>query len=81
VLHNETGLLTPIGESRCLAEAIAQLLREPELASRLAEAGLDRAMREFSVDQYRRRLLGYYAEALEMRNTCAADSLPKSAAN
>jgi glycosyltransferase involved in cell wall biosynthesis len=79
VLHKETGLLTPVGDSRSLASAIAQLLREPDLASRLADAGFARAIGEFSVEQYRRRLLGFYAEALETRNAGVGYSLPKSA--
>jgi glycosyltransferase involved in cell wall biosynthesis len=65
ILHNETGLVVPIGDSQCLASAIAQLLGEPDLASRLAEAAVARVTREFSAEQYRCRLLGFYAEALE----------------
>jgi glycosyltransferase involved in cell wall biosynthesis len=78
ILHNETGLLVPIGDSQCLALAIAQLLREPDLASRFAEAACARAMREFSVEQYRRRLLGFYAEALETGNAGWNYSSPRS---
>lgn len=79
VLHNETGLLTPIDDSQQLASAIARLLEEPDLASRFAEAGFVRAAREFSVEQYRHRLLGFYAEALETGNAATNYSLPKSA--
>jgi glycosyltransferase involved in cell wall biosynthesis len=62
VLHNETGLLVPIGDCKCLASAIALLLEEPDLASRFAETGFARATLEFSAEKYRRRLLGFYAE-------------------
>jgi glycosyltransferase involved in cell wall biosynthesis len=79
ILHNETGLLVPIGDSQCLASAIAQLLAEPNLAWRFAEAGFTRATREFSMEQYRRRLLGFYAEALETRKAGTGYSSPKSA--
>jgi glycosyltransferase involved in cell wall biosynthesis len=79
ILHNETGLITPIGDSGCLASAIAQLLNEPNLASRFAEAGFARATHDFSVEQYRRRLLGFYTEALETGNIGASYSLPKAA--
>jgi glycosyltransferase involved in cell wall biosynthesis len=65
ILHDETGLLVPIDDSQSLATAIAKLLGEPDLASRFAEAAFDRVTREFSVEKYRRRLVGYYAEALE----------------
>jgi glycosyltransferase involved in cell wall biosynthesis len=79
VLHNETGLLAPIGDPQRLAKVIAQLLEAPDLASRFAEAGFARATHEFSVEQYRRRLLGYYAEALEARNAGLDYSSLKSA--
>jgi glycosyltransferase involved in cell wall biosynthesis len=79
ILHNETGLLVPVGDSQCLASTIAQLLGEPDLASRFAEAACVRATREFSVEQYRRRLLGFYAEALETGNASMNYPSPKSA--
>jgi glycosyltransferase involved in cell wall biosynthesis len=64
VLHEATGLLVPVGDQAALAGAIARLLREPELASRFVSSALARAVSEFSVDRYRRRLAGLYAEAL-----------------
>jgi len=79
ILHNETGLLVPIGDPQSLASAITQLLGEPDLASRFAEAACARATREFSVEQYRCRLLGFYAEALETGNAGMNYSSPKSA--
>jgi glycosyltransferase involved in cell wall biosynthesis len=64
VLDETTGLLAPAGDPQALAAAIARLLADRDLASRLADAARVRAMREFSLDRYRRRLAGYYAEAL-----------------
>jgi glycosyltransferase involved in cell wall biosynthesis len=65
MVHDETGLLVPVGDSPGLASAIAQLLGDPDLASRFAEAAFARVTREFSAEHYRRRLLGFYAEALD----------------
>jgi glycosyltransferase involved in cell wall biosynthesis len=79
MLHNETGLLTPVGDPQQLAGALARLLEEPEVASRFAEAACARAMHEFSAEQYRRRLLGFYAEGLAMRNVGMRPPLPRSA--
>jgi glycosyltransferase involved in cell wall biosynthesis len=68
VLHDETGLLVPIRDRDQLANAIARLLTDTGLASRLAKAAVSRAGSEFSVGQYRRRLLGFYADALRAKN-------------
>jgi glycosyltransferase involved in cell wall biosynthesis len=78
MLHNETGLLVPIGDPQQLAVALARLLQEPELASRFAEGGYQRAMREFSADQYRRRLLSFYAEGLATRDAGVHSSATRS---
>jgi glycosyltransferase involved in cell wall biosynthesis len=71
ILHNETGLLVPVGDSQSLARAIAQLLAEHDLALRFAEAAFARVTGEFSVELYRRRLLDFYAEALDTGNAAA----------
>jgi glycosyltransferase involved in cell wall biosynthesis len=67
MLHNETGLLVPLGNPEGLAKAISRLLEEPELASRFAAAAFARAALEFSEELYRRRLLGFYGEMLEIQ--------------
>jgi glycosyltransferase involved in cell wall biosynthesis len=66
ITENEAGLLVPIRDRQSLATAIGRLLSEPDLGSRLAEAAFSRAMKEFSAESYRRRLLGFYAESLEI---------------
>lgn len=71
MLHNETGLLAPPGDSKGLASAIAQLLEEPDLASWFGETAFVRATREFSAEHYRRRLRDYYADALKSANAGA----------
>jgi glycosyltransferase involved in cell wall biosynthesis len=69
VLDEKTGLLVSVADSQTLASAIARLLEEPALVSRLADAAFARATREFSVERYRQRLSGFYAEALDQRKT------------
>jgi glycosyltransferase involved in cell wall biosynthesis len=64
VRHEDTGLLVPVGDQAALASAIARLLRERQLASRFVSSAHARVTSEFSVDSYRRRLAGLYAEAL-----------------
>jgi len=64
VLDERTGLLAGVADPTSLESSIARLLQDPELASRLVEAAFVRATREFSLDRYRQRLSGYYAEVL-----------------
>jgi glycosyltransferase involved in cell wall biosynthesis len=64
VLDEETGLLVPVANPQALAKAIARVLQDRELAARFAAFGYERAAREFSLQRYRSRLLGYYEEAL-----------------
>jgi glycosyltransferase involved in cell wall biosynthesis len=79
ILQNETGLLSAVGDFQQLGSSIARLLEESDLASRFAEAGFARAADQFSVAQYRRRLLGFYREALETGHIGTDYSSPKSA--
>ena len=64
VLHENTGLLAPIGDAQGLAVAMARLLKDPGLAERFAATAAARAAQEFSVERYQSRLAGFYAEAL-----------------
>ena len=47
-LHGETGLVVPPRDSAALAQAINQLLADPDLRRRLGEKGQQRAEQEFS---------------------------------
>jgi len=47
-LHGETGLVVPPRDSAALAQAINQLLTDPDLRRRLGERGRQRAERELS---------------------------------
>ena len=49
VVPNETGLLVPPGAPENLSGALLRLMRDPELRTRLAEAGFQRVRREFSL--------------------------------
>lgn len=50
VRSGDTGLLVPPGDPVALAGAIQEVLRQPELATRLGREGQRRAAMEFSVD-------------------------------
>ncbi|HEX9162549.1 MAG TPA: glycosyltransferase family 4 protein [Thermoanaerobaculia bacterium] len=49
VLHRETGLLFPAGDSDALADALIELLRDRELARRLGENGRRRMLDRFTL--------------------------------
>ena len=64
VVHGETGLLVPAGDSEALAEALVQVLRDPDLRRSLGDAGRRRA-RLFTVERHCARMTRVYARAVE----------------
>ena len=62
VVDGETGLLVPPRDPRALADAIRRLVDDPELATRMGEAGYERVRERFSVEAMTRRVLEIYDE-------------------
>lgn len=62
ITHGENGLLVPEGDVAALADALADLLRDPATRARMGEAGRRRAERDFdlraNVGSLRARMLG-----------------------
>jgi glycosyltransferase involved in cell wall biosynthesis len=52
----KTGLLVPPGDAQALYDAIASLQANPPLASRLARAGTEKALAEFTPEEHCRRM-------------------------
>jgi len=48
LIREENGLTVPAGDADSLAEGLVRILRDPELAQRMGEAGRARAERDFS---------------------------------
>ena len=63
VVDGETGLLVPPGDAGALADALEEILRDPELARRLGEAGRRRVLQSFSLSAMTGRVLGLYGDA------------------
>ena len=64
VVDGVTGLLVPPRNSEALAQAIAQLLADPELRRRMGQAGRERVEQLFSVEQMVRKTEALYEELL-----------------
>jgi glycosyltransferase involved in cell wall biosynthesis len=60
--NGRTGLLVPMGDARALAEALAQLLAQPELARSLAVAARRPVLEHFTVERFARRSEALYEE-------------------
>jgi glycosyltransferase involved in cell wall biosynthesis len=67
VLDNETGLLVPAGDPPALAQALARLAEDRELARRLGEAGRERLQKHFSIEKMVGDTETLYRELLDER--------------
>lgn len=68
VLANDTGVLVPPADAVTLADAILQLLRDPQRRASIAEAAWNRAHDEYSVKRMAARTLGVYAALIARAN-------------
>ena len=69
--HGQEGLMVPPKDDEALAGAIAQLLKEPDLRSRLAANGRQRA-EEFRWERVAKRVLDFYLARLGARTVAVA---------
>jgi glycosyltransferase involved in cell wall biosynthesis len=68
IVDGETGLLVPPESPHELAKAISTLLKNPDLARRMGQAGRRRVEKHFSVDPYVENVEKVYLELLEYDN-------------
>lgn len=64
--HGRTGLLTPIGAPRALADSIIQVAQDTDLSRRLAEQAHSYARHEFSSEVFVQRLSETYQQAMDL---------------
>jgi glycosyltransferase involved in cell wall biosynthesis len=64
VENNRTGLLSPVGDEKALAANVIRLLRDPELAKRLARNAYEES-RKYAWDVVRLQWVKVYRETLE----------------
>lgn len=65
IIDQETGLLVEAGDSKALAEAIIELLRDPELRSQIGEKGRQIAVTKFDERLAARTAVAAYKEAID----------------
>jgi glycosyltransferase involved in cell wall biosynthesis len=63
VQHERTGLLSPVGDEKALAANVIRLLRDPELAHRLAENAHDESQK-YTWEVVRQQWLKVYRELI-----------------
>jgi len=68
IQDDETGLLVPPEDSQRLAEAILNVLDNPEKAGKLALAGYERAMNRFTADHMVEGTIGVYEALVRQRS-------------
>ena len=68
VAHERTGLLSPVGDEKALAENVIRLLRDPKLAASLAE-NARREAQNYSWGQVREQWLQAYRELVKTKDS------------
>jgi len=63
--HGKTGLLTPSGDPEAMAAALRELLTQAELGNRLGESARAESNRNYTLESYTRKLVGFYKDTLQ----------------
>lgn len=77
VTHELTGLLTPAGDARGLADGVIRLINNPKLRRQYALAGQRRVLEEFTIERAAERWSNLYSECLsEHPSTSSSPKAP-----
>jgi glycosyltransferase involved in cell wall biosynthesis len=76
VVHGQTGILAPPGDSTALAQALERLLRDPELRLRLGRAGRTRIRQHFAIEQTVTPLVELFQGAARKHRNIDFQSVP-----
>jgi glycosyltransferase involved in cell wall biosynthesis len=60
IIHRESGLLIPARNARALADAVAKIQFDRNLAARLASGGREAVLERYSAEAMARRIIGVY---------------------
>ena len=64
VTNGQNGFLVPMKDARALAEALRQLLLDPDLCKQMGKAGREKVLQEFSQEQVAEDTLRVWSEVL-----------------
>lgn len=73
VIDGETGLLVPPGNPVAMAEAILTLARQPELRHKLAIAGRERVLKQFTIQRQVEKTSNLYLDEWRRRTNSEAE--------
>ena len=65
VTHEQTGLLIPLADVEALTASLLRLLSDPELAARLAAAGKEHALQNYTIEISARKSEALYERVLK----------------
>jgi glycogen synthase len=65
--EGENGLLVPYGDVAGLAEAVEQLIRDPDRSRQMGANGRSKVKRQYNWDSVTQRVLGHYSDILGAR--------------
>ncbi len=77
VTEGETGLLFPVGDVTALAKALAKLISDKGLATKLGLAGQEQVQRDFRQEQIWQALHREYLEVLQWKESPRSSILPQ----
>ena len=64
IRHGEHGLLVDPKDSSAIAQALVDLLTDPEKARKMGQAGRDWARKQYSYNSFRENLKGFLADSV-----------------
>ena len=65
VTHEQTGLLVPLADVEALTASLLRLMGDPELAARLAVAGKEHALQNYTIEISARKSEALYERVLQ----------------
>ncbi len=68
VVHNETGLLVPMGDAVAMANAICEMLTDPAGAQEMGARGLERVRKHFTIQKAAREVESVYDNLLQSKS-------------